>query len=56
VNDYLEKKEFPIFTFSDMPQALKCAEKTLGRKWDVKRLLEKLENPVDVIEKIALTI
>ena len=55
VNDYLERKGFPIFTFSDMPQALKCAEKNLGRKWNVKNLLEKLENPVDVIEKIVPT-
>jgi predicted glycosyltransferase len=55
VNDYLEKKEFPIFTFNDIPQALKSAEKNLGQKWNVKKLLEKLENPIDVIEKIALT-
>jgi len=55
VNDYLERKGFPIFTFSDMSQALKCAEKNLGRKWNVKNLLEKLENPVDVIEKIVST-
>ena len=55
VNDYLERKGFPIFTFSDMPQALKCAEKNLGCKWNVKNLLEKLENPVDVIEKIVPT-
>jgi hypothetical protein len=38
-----------------MPQALKYAEKNLGRKWNVKNLLEKLENPVDVIEKIVST-
>ena len=55
VNDYLERKGFPIFTFSDMPQALKCAEKNLGRKWNVKNLLEKLENPIDVMEKIVST-
>jgi hypothetical protein len=53
VNDYLERKGFPIFTFSDMPQALRCAKKNLGRRWNVKNLLEKLDNPVDVIEKIA---
>ena len=55
VNDYLERKGFPIFTFSDMQQALKCARKNLGRKWNVKNLLEKLENPIDVIEKIVST-
>jgi len=55
VNDYLEKKGFPVFTFSDVPQALKCAEKNLGQRWDVKNLLDKLENPVDVIEKIVST-
>jgi hypothetical protein len=53
VNDYLERKGFPIFTFSDMPQALRCAKKNLGRRWNVKNLLEKLDDPVDVIEKIA---
>ncbi len=56
VNDYLERKGFPIFTFSDMPQALRCARKNLGRRWNVKNLLEKLDNPVDVIEKIVSTI
>jgi len=53
VNDYLERKGFPIFTFSDMSQALRCARKNLGRRWNVKNLLEKLDNPVDVIEKIV---
>jgi predicted glycosyltransferase len=56
VNDYLEKEGFPIFTLSDVSQVLKCAEKNLGRKSNVKSLLGKLENPVDVIEKTALTI
>jgi predicted glycosyltransferase len=56
VNDYLEKKGFPIFTLSDVSQVLKCAEKNLGQKSNVKSLLEKLENPVDVIEKTAATI
>jgi len=55
VNDYLERKGFPIFTFSDTSQALKCARKNLGCKWNVKNLLEKLENPVDVIERIVST-
>lgn len=55
VNDYLKRKGFPIFTFRDIPQALKCAEKNLGRRWNVKNLLEKLENPVDIIEKIVST-
>jgi len=56
VNDYLEKKGFPIFTLSDIQQTLKYAEKNLGQKSNVKSLLEKLENPVDVIEKIASVI
>jgi len=55
VNDYLERKGFPIFTFSSIPEALKCAKENLGRRWNVKNLLEKLENPVDVIEKIVST-
>jgi predicted glycosyltransferase len=56
VNDYIEKKGFPIFTFSDVQQALKCAGKNLGCKWNVKNLLDKLENPLDAIEKIASNI
>ena len=54
VNEYLRKKGFPIFTFDNIPQAIKHAEKNLGKRWDVKYLLDKLENPVDVIEKIAV--
>jgi len=56
VNDYLKKKGFPIFTFNSIPQVLEFAEKNLGRKWNVKHLLNKLENPIDVIEKIVSAI
>jgi len=51
VNDYLAKKGFPIFTITP-EKILDRAKRLLGKIWDVKHLLEKLENPVDVIEKI----
>lgn len=51
VNDYLSKKGFPIFTVSPN-KALNYAKRILGKRWDVNNLLEKLENPVDIIEKI----
>jgi len=51
VNEYLRRKGFPIFTFDNIPQAIKHAKKNLGKKWDVKNLLDKLENPVDFIER-----
>lgn len=52
VNDYLAVKGFPIFTVKNPSDALSYAKKLLGKKWDVKELLNKLENPVDVIERI----
>jgi len=51
VNDYLAAKGFPIFTV-ELNEAFEYAKKLLGRKWDVKDLLNSLENPVDVIERI----
>jgi len=52
VNNYLSKLEFPLFTV-DPSQILKLAKKHIGKKWDVKEQLKKLENPVDSIEKIV---
>jgi len=52
VNDYLSKKGFPIFKTEPL-NALTLAEKLLGQKKDVKYLLDKIENPVDVIERIV---
>jgi len=51
VNDYLSKKGFPLFTVKPS-KALTYAKKLLGKKRDVKDLLEKLESPINVIEKI----
>jgi hypothetical protein len=51
VNDYLAKKGFPIFTVK-FDKVLNYAKKFLGKKWNVRNLMEKLENPVDVIERI----
>jgi predicted glycosyltransferase len=51
VNDYLSKKGFPIFTTSP-DKILGQAKKLLGKRFDVENLLENLENPVDVIERV----
>ncbi|MEM2911706.1 MAG: DUF354 domain-containing protein [Candidatus Bathyarchaeia archaeon] len=51
VNDYLAEKGFPLFTVTP-DKVLDHAKKLIGKVWDVKNLLEKLENPVDVIERI----
>jgi predicted glycosyltransferase len=51
VNDYLAAKGFPIFTV-DLSDVFNYAKKLLGKKWDVSALLNELENPVDVVEKI----
>jgi hypothetical protein len=58
VNEFLARRGFPIFRV-EPSKAMKVAEENLGRKYDVKHLLDKLENPVDVIanivEKVANT-
>ncbi|MGQ9539446.1 MAG: DUF354 domain-containing protein, partial [Candidatus Bathycorpusculaceae bacterium] len=51
VNDYLARKGFPIFTVP-ADKVLDYAKSLLGKIWDVRHLLEKLENPVDIIERI----
>ncbi len=51
VNEYLSKKGFPIFTVN-VDESIKYAQKYIGRKDDVKALLDGLENPVDVIEEV----
>ncbi|MDI6805943.1 MAG: DUF354 domain-containing protein [Candidatus Bathyarchaeia archaeon] len=52
VNDYLARKGFPLFTVAP-DKVLNYAKKLLGKTWDVKNLIDKLENPVDVIERIV---
>jgi predicted glycosyltransferase len=52
VNDFLAEKGFPIYK-TEMSEALKLAQKLLGEKQNVRHLLDGLENPVDVIEKIV---
>lgn len=52
VNDYLAAKGFPIFTVKNPGEALSYAKKLLGKRWDVKELLESLENPINIIEHV----
>ncbi|MEM3642201.1 MAG: DUF354 domain-containing protein, partial [Candidatus Bathyarchaeia archaeon] len=51
VNDYLANKGFPIFTVKPA-EVFDYAKRFLGKKWNAQPLLNDLENPVDVIERI----
>jgi hypothetical protein len=51
VNDFLAKRGFPIFT-ANPDEVVDYAKRLLGKKWDVKNILDTLENPVDAIERI----
>lgn len=52
VNDYLSKKGFPLFTVKSQ-EVLDYAKRYLGEKQDAKPLLAKLENPIDMIERVV---
>jgi hypothetical protein len=52
VNDFLAEKGFPIFK-PKPSEVMTLAERLVGRKYKVKHLLDKLENPVDAIEEIV---
>jgi predicted glycosyltransferase len=52
VNEYLSRKDFPIFITAPS-KVLALAKKYSGKKWDVKAKLRELENPVELIEKLA---
>ncbi|MGC9346372.1 MAG: DUF354 domain-containing protein [Candidatus Bathyarchaeales archaeon] len=51
VNDYLSKKGFPIFSVTP-DKVFYYSRRLLGKRWKVRNLLESLENPVDVIERV----
>ena len=51
VNEYLARKGFPIFIVKP-EQVIWYAKRYMGRRWDVKSLMESLENPIDVIENV----
>jgi predicted glycosyltransferase len=51
VNDFLKSKGFPIYE-TEESGALKLGEKLLNRRYDVKHLLNRLENPVDIVAEI----
>ena len=52
VNEYLAERGFPIFTVSPN-KVFDSAKKLLSKKRDVGKLIENLENPVDIIERIV---
>jgi predicted glycosyltransferase len=51
VNIYLTKKGFPLFATTEQ-EVPRYAKKYLGKRFDMQNELSKLENPVDVIEKV----
>jgi hypothetical protein len=55
VNTYLTKKGFPLFATTERG-LLGYAKKYLGKRFDMQSELEKLENPIDVIEKVVESI
>ncbi len=52
-NNYLSELGFPLFTVNNVDEVMKQAKKYIGEKWKVKELLDKLENPIDAIERIV---
>jgi hypothetical protein len=52
VNKYLAKLGFPLF-ITNAHEALRYSKKYLGKRFDVRSKLARLENPVSVIEKVA---
>jgi predicted glycosyltransferase len=52
-NEYLARKGFPVYTCS-AKKALAYARKHLGARKEVGKILDELENPVSVIEKLTL--
>jgi predicted glycosyltransferase len=52
VNTYLTKLGFPLFVVNAR-EALKYAKKYIGRRFDVKSKLARLEDPVTVIGRVA---
>lgn len=51
VNEFLADKGFPIFE-TDQNRAARLAEDLLGKRLDVRCLLRRLANPVDIVEGI----
>lgn len=52
VNNYVSKKGFPLFKV-EPSDVFKYAKKYLGKRMNVSEMLAKLENPVDVIERLV---
>lgn len=52
VNNYLAKRGFPLFMVTP-EKVFSYSKQLLGKKWDVKDMVQRLENPVDVMEKIV---
>jgi uncharacterized protein len=52
VNRYVAEKDFPLF-ITDEQSVVSFAKKYVGKRFNVESKLAELENPVDVIEKVA---
>jgi len=55
VNTYLIRKGFPFFITTEQG-IMELAKKYIGKRFEVADKLAALENPVDVIEKVAVNI
>jgi predicted glycosyltransferase len=55
VNTYLIEKGFPFFITTEQC-VMEIAKKYIGKRFDVANKLAALENPVDVIEKVAISL
>ena len=51
VNEYLSKKKFPLF-IAKPARIMEYAKRYLGKRFEVKKKLAELENPVDIIARI----
>jgi len=50
-NNFLSKLGFPLYIV-DLPEIMKRAKEYIGLKLNVKKLIDKLENPIDVLGRI----
>ena len=53
VNEYLSRLGFPLFIV-EPKDALDCAERVIGKRYDVKSKLKTFEDPIEIIENACL--
>lgn len=53
VDRFLSKKGFPLFFAHNSDEAVELVKSNLGKRFDVEKLIDGLENPLDIIEREA---